>query len=254
MRLQDKVIIVTGAASGIGATAARLFAQEGAKVIATDVQAPAVLIVVEEVLRNGGSALAMGHNVASAADWHQVVERAVGEFGRIDVLLNNAGIADKAPVSFSTPETTDEAEWDRIVDVNLKGTFLGIKAVLPVMKENGGGSIINVSSVAALIGSGGPFAYTASKGGVRSLTKHVAFHYGRFNIRANSIHPGGVRTPMIEADLRNPDIERAVTASIPLGRVAEPAEIANLALFLASDEASYLTGAELVADGGLSAA
>ncbi len=250
MRLQDKVVIVTGAASGIGATAAKLFAREGAKVVATDVQRAGVEAVAGDIGKEGGTAIAVSHNVASAADWKTVVDRALAEFGRIDVLFNNAGIADRLPPPESTAETTEEADWDRVIDINLKGVFLGIKAVLPALKEAGGGSIINVSSVAAIVGSGGPFAYSASKGGVRSLTKHVAFHYGRFNIRANSIHPGGVKTAMTEESLRDENLTKQMYATIPLGRFSEPLEIANVALFLASDESSYLTGAELVADGG----
>jgi cyclopentanol dehydrogenase len=249
MRLSNKVILVTGAASGIGAAATRLFAAEGAKVVATDRQIDRLDALVAELPK--GSALALTHDVASDEGWRQVVARAIQHFGRIDVLLNNAGVSDRQPVPLSTAETTVEADWDRVMAVNLKGPWLGIKHVLPGMKAQGAGSIINVSSVAALIGSGGPFAYTASKGGLRSMTKHVAVHYGRFGIRANSIHPGGVRTPMIEEDMKNPDIARAVMAQIPLGRIAEPSEIAELALFLASDGSSYLTGAELTVDGGL---
>ncbi|WP_052726760.1 SDR family NAD(P)-dependent oxidoreductase [Xanthomonas arboricola] len=170
------------------------------------------------------------------------------------MLVNNAGVADRTPIQQSTPETTDEDDWSRVIDINLKSVFLGIKRVIPAMKDAGGGSIINVSSVVALVGNAGPFAYSAAKGGVRSMTKHVACHYGRFNIRVNSIHPGGVKTPMIAADnADNEELARMVLSAIPLGRISEPAEIANLALFLASDESSYLTGAELVTDGGLTA-
>ncbi len=250
MRWQDKVVIVTGSASGIGAAAAKLFALEGAKVVATDIQLAGVQAVVEDIGKNGGEAIALSHNVASNADWKAVIDRAMAEFGRIDVLLNNAGVADKQPMPVSTAETTDNEDWDRVIDINLKGVFLGIKHILPVLRTGGGGSIINISSIAAMVGNGGPFAYSASKGGIRSLTKHVAFHYGRFNIRANSIHPGGVKTAMTEADFQNEDLAKQLTATIPLGRLSEPQEIANVALFLASGESSYLTGAELVADGG----
>lgn len=252
MRLNNKVVIVTGAASGIGAVIARLFAQEGAHVVATDVQRGPLDDLLAQVADAPGKAIAVEQNVASDSDWANVVERAIAEFGRIDVLVNNAGVADRQPVPLSTAETTEETDWDRVIAINLKGPYLGIKHVLPSMKASGGGSIVNVSSVAALIGSGGPFAYSSAKGGLRSMTKHVAFHYGRFNIRANSIHPGGVRTPMIEEDMKNEAIAKAITSQIPLGRVGEPLEIANLALFLATDESSYLSGAELTIDGGLS--
>jgi cyclopentanol dehydrogenase len=252
MRLQDKVVVITGAASGIGASAARLFAREGGLVVATDIQLRGVEAVVADIVASGGRAIAVGHNVASDSDWTNVVERAMGEFGRIDALVNNAGVADRTSIQESTAETTDEDDWARVIDINLKSVFLGIKRVLPAMKDAGGGSIINVSSVAALVGNAGPFAYSAAKGGVRSMTKHVAYHYGRFNIRANSIHPGGVKTPMIAADnAENENLAKMIISTIPLGRISDPAEIANLALFLASDESSYLTGAELVADGGL---
>ncbi|HEY0286509.1 MAG TPA: SDR family NAD(P)-dependent oxidoreductase [Pseudomonas sp.] len=254
MRLHNKVLIVTGAGSGIGATAVKLFAAEGGKVVATDVQLAGVQAVVEEVRKSGGIAIALSHNVSSGADWKVVVDRAVSEFGQIDVLLNNAGVGDKKPLPESTPETTDEEDWSRVIDVNLKGVFLGMKYVLPFMKNAGKGSIINVSSIAAIVGSAGPFAYTASKGGVRSMTKHVAFHYGRFNIRANSIHPSFVKTPMVEEDFKNKDTAERIFASVPLSRFSETIEIANVALFLASDESSYLTGAELVVDGGLTIA
>ena len=255
MRLQDKVVVITGAASGIGASTATLFARVGGLVVATDIQLSGVEAVVADIAAAGGRAIAVGHNVASAADWKTVVERAIAEFGRVDVLINNAGAADRKPIQESTPETTDEDDWNRVIDIDLKSVFLGMKYAIPAMKNAGRGSIINVSSIAAMAGSGGPFAYTAAKGGVRSMTKHVAYHYGRFNIRVNSIHPGGVRTPMIEADLANhAELAKMIMGSIPLGRLAEPLEIANLALFLASDESSYLTGAELVADGGVTAA
>ena len=248
MRLQNKVAIITGAASGMGAEEAKLFAKHGAKVVATDVQFEKVVAVVEEIKAAGGEAIAVAHNVALKEDWEKVVASAIEAFGTIDVLINNAGIADRNP--FGTPETMELDEWDRILDINLKSVFLGMKQVLPVMKEKKAGSIINVSSIAAMIGTGGPFAYTATKGGIRSMTKQVAAVYGEFNIRVNSIHPGGVKTPMIEEALQNPDFAKRVEMTTPLRRVAEPIEIANAALFLASDESSYMSGSEMVVDGG----
>lgn len=250
MRLQGKVAIVTGAASGIGATIAEVFAREGAKVVVTDVQAEALEALAGRIRNAGGEVLAARHDVAAAADWKRVTDQAVERFGRIDVLINNAGIGDPGGLTSSTAETTEEPVWDRVMDINLKGLWLGVKYVLPAMKAANGGSIVNISSIAAIVGNAGPFAYTASKGGVRSLTKHVADSYGRFNIRANSIHPGFVRTAMTEAELKKPEVSAFLQANIPLGRYAETTEIANVALFLASDDASYVTGAELVVDGG----
>ena len=248
-RLDGKVAIITGAASGMGAEEAKLFAKEGAKVVATDVQFDKLEKIVKEIKQNGGKAIAIKHNVASEEEWKAVVEKAVNSFGKVDVLLNNAAIADKNPIS--TPENTDVNEWDMIINVNLKGVFLGMKHVLPVMKQIGGGSIINVSSVAALKGGSGAFAYTATKGGIRSITKHVAFDYGPYNIRVNSLHPGATNTPMLAPVLNNPEISKHLTEGIPLRRVSEPIEMAHAALFLASDESGYMTGAELVIDGGM---
>jgi cyclopentanol dehydrogenase len=250
MRLNGKVAIVTGAASGIGAAIAERFAAEGARIVATDVNLDAVEAMAARIGQSGGKVLALKHNVAVGADWADVVARAVAEFGEVNVLVNNAGIADRGGLTSSNAESTSEDEWDRVMAVNLKGLWLGIKHVLPAMKASDGGSIVNISSIAAILGNAGPFVYTASKGGVRSLTKHVAVSYGRLKIRANSIHPGFVRTAMTEADMKKPEVAAFMSTAIPLGRYAEAIEIANAALFLASDESSYMTGGELVVDGG----
>lgn len=250
MRLADKVAIVTGAGSGIGAAIARRFAAEGARVVASDVQQDAVVLLAERIQREGGRALALRHDVGVEADWQSVVEAALTQFGRVDILVNNAGIADKAGMMGSRADATDVEDWDRVIGINLKGVFLGVKQVLPAMIAGGGGSIVNLSSIAAMLGNAAPFAYTASKGGVRSLTKHLAVTYGKQNVRANSVHPGLVLTPMTKKDIELPGVADFLNQAIPLGRGAEPEEIADAVLFLASDEARYITGSELVIDGG----
>ena len=250
MRLENKVAIITGAAGGIGAATASKLASEGAMIIATDVQFDRAEAIAHAIRSTGGHALAVQHDVGSEADWKAVIDSAIREFGRIDILVNNAGIADKDGLVESRADTTGIEDWDRVIDINLKGVFLGVRQVIPVMKDAGGGVIVNISSIAAIVGNGGPFAYSASKGGVRSLTKHLATSYGKFKIRANSVHPGLVLTPMVQADLENPDLARMLEMMIPLGRGAQPEEVADAILFLASDEASYITGAELVIDGG----
>jgi Dehydrogenases with different specificities (related to short-chain alcohol dehydrogenases) len=250
MKLADKVAIVTGAGGGIGAAIALRFGREGARVVATDVQHDAVEALAERIRAEGGQALALRQDVGEEEGWRAVVEAAQAQFGRIDILVNNAGIADKAGMMGSRADETDIEDWDRVISINLKGVFLGVKQVIPAMLAGGGGAIVNLSSIAAMLGNAAPFAYTASKGGVRSLTKHLAVTYGKHNIRANSVHPGLVRTPMTQKDMELPGVADFLKQAIPLGRSAEPQEIADAVMFLASDEARYITGAELVVDGG----
>lgn len=245
MRLQNKIALITGGSRGMGASHVKLFINEGAKVYFTDVLEEDGHRLSEEL---GEQAVFLKHNVADEEDWKNVTDTIRQAEGKLDILVNNAGIGDKTFITESTPETTSLEDWNRVIGVNLTGTFLGMKYILPLMKENGG-SIINISSVAAMIGTSGPFAYTASKGGVRSMTKNVAAHYAKYNIRVNSIHPGGVKTPMISSD---EDMLKQVSLAIPLGRISEPAELSNVVLFFATEESSYITGAELVVDGGLS--
>jgi 3(or 17)beta-hydroxysteroid dehydrogenase len=244
-RVQDKVALITGGASGIGFAAAELFADEGAGVIATDLNPPSFKT----------AAAAYKLDVTREDDWVAVTDRVVRDFGRIDILVNSAGVSLLKDI-----EATTLDEWRALMAVNLDGTFLGCKHAVRVMKDCGGGSIVNMSSVAGIIGTSHLAAYGASKGGVRLLTKSVALHCARkdYNIRCNSVHPSFADTPMLEAmvnSARNPEkLAASFATASPLGRVARPEEIARTILFLASDEASFTTGAELVVDGGLTAA
>lgn len=245
-RLQNKVAIITGAAGGMGESEAKLFAQEGAKVLATDVQFEKMQQWVTEAQKAGLTIECIAHDVTSEADWKKVADKAVELFGKIDILVNNAGVYPAG----ATTDNTEKASWDKIIAINLTGPFLGVKAVVPAMKQNGGGSIVNVASIAGNVGGNGP-AYTASKGGLRLLTKDMAIEYAKDNIRVNSLHPGGVLTPMTDFFTHVPGAEELIKNTSPQGRLADPKELAYGALFIASDESSFMTGAELVLDGGL---
>lgn len=249
-RLENKVAIITGAANGMGAATASMFAKEGAKVVLTDIQEDKMQELVAVIKEKGGEAMAVKHNVASGADWDRVRDETLKAFGKIDILINNAGITGDYTKS---AELTDEEEWQKVIDINLKSVYLGVNRVIPIMKENGGGSIVNISSIAGLVGSGGPFSYTASKGGVRLLTKNVAVNYGPDHIRCNSIHPGTIKTPMSAPSLSVPAILDRMLQGIPLKYVGEADDIAYACVYLASDESNYVTGAELAVDGGYSA-
>lgn len=245
-RLKNKVAIVTGAAGGMGAAEARLFAQEGARVLATDMQFDKLNGWVADAKKAGLSIECIKHDVTSEQDWEKVTARAIELFGKIDVLVNNAGVFPPG----ATTENTTRANWEKIFAINLTGPFLGVKAVLPHMKKNKSGAVVNVSSIAAMVGGNGP-AYTASKGGLRLLTKDMAIEFAKDKIRVNSLHPGGVKTPMTEFFLTVPNADELVKNSCPQGRMADAIELAYGALFLASDESSLMTGAELVIDGGM---
>ena len=247
-RLDGKVAIVTGAMSGIGCATARLLAKEGAKVVATGRNLDLLERIVGEIRGEGFEATAMQHDVALEADWEAVTERTVALYGPVSVLANVAGKADENP--FDTPEDISEAEWDLIMDTNTKGIFWGAKYVIPIMKTNGGGSIINVASISTLLGSVSGFAYSASKGGVAGMTKDIAWHYGPHNIRCNSLHPGPTDTPMMRVPMENPEIRAGILKNIPLRRVADPIQQAYGILYLASDESDFVTGTSLVIDGG----
>ncbi len=250
-RVQDKVALVTGGASGIGFAAAQLLVAEGATVVVADRDEAASTSAVA-ALRQRASFHRL--DVTREDDWVAVTDAVVRDFGRVDIVINNAGV-----VLFKDIEATTLDEWRDLMAVNLDGVFLGCKHAVRVMKDRGGGAIVNMSSVAGIIGHGSLAAYCASKGGVRLLTKSVALHCARkgYNIRCNSVHPSFAETPMLQsmiASARNPEKLAAGFAAAPLGRLAQPIEIARTILFLASDESAFTTGAELVVDGGLTAA
>ena len=249
MRLEGKVAMISGGARGMGASEAKLFAQEGARVVIGDVLEEEGRKTEAEINETGGEAIFVRLDVTSEADWERAVGTAVQRFGRLDILVNNAGV-----LVSSTIEDMPVEMWDHVMDVNAKGVFLGTKAAIGQMKQNGGGSIINISSISGLLGQDNVNAgYNASKGAVRIFTKAAAVQYAGDGIRVNSIHPGPIATPMTAAGRADPDRVRLTEKRTPLGRYGEPEEVAYGALFLASDEASYVTGSELVIDGGYSA-
>jgi NAD(P)-dependent dehydrogenase (short-subunit alcohol dehydrogenase family) len=249
MRLQDKVTIITGGASGMGRVAARMFAAEGAKVVVADVTEPAAASVVDEVTAAGGDAIAVVADVSKEADAKRMVDETIAAYGRVDVLYNNAGIMPEADHSVIDTSVDD---WDRVMAVNVRGVFLGCKYAIPRMIEQGSGSVINISSFVALIGCSNPQdAYTASKGAVLALTKSLAVQFGPDHVRANAICPGPILTPLL-ADLFPSEEEKMKRLNrIPLGRFGLPEDIAYAALYLASDESSWMTGTEFVVDGGI---
>ena len=239
--LDGKVVVVTGAGSGQGAKEARLFVEAGARVVVTDVRAEGRQ-VAEEL---GDAAVFVQHDVGDASGWDAVVERAQAAFGRIDVLVNNAGLWRTAPVDQETEEN-----FLRLLRVNLLGPFLGIKAVVPAMRAAGGGSIVNVSSTAGIVGIEGHAAYGSSKFGLRGLTRSAALDLAGDGIRVNSVHPGMVDTPMVAPAL-GADAGQREWPNVPLRRMGRAEEVASMVLYLASDASSYVTGAEFVVDGGL---
>ncbi len=251
-RLQGKVALITGGSSGIGEATAKLFAREGAKVVIADVQVEKGQEVASAIRAAGGEASFVRADVSRDVDAKQMVDFTVARYGRLDVLFNNAGVESTKPVV-----ETSEAEWDKVMAVNAKGVFLGTKHAVAAMRKSGGGSIINTSSIFGLIGSPGFAAYHASKGAVRLLTKSTALAHAKENIRANSIHPGVIETPMLREVIEaEPDPEAARAEWMkgePIGRFGRPEDIAYGALYLASDESSFVTGAELVIDGGWTA-
>ncbi len=246
-RLDGKVALVSGGARGMGAVEARLFAREGARVVVGDVLEREGNVVAAEIRASGGLCAFVGLDVVSEADWELAVGVAVSRYGRLDVLVNNAGVGGVG----SRIEDTALADWRRVMDINAKGVFLGSKAAIPAMRDGGGGSIINISSQLGIVGTDNSSAqYQASKGAVRILTKSTAIQHARDGIRANSVHPGPVVTAMTEGRRADPDMYGLMRSRIPLGRFALPEEIAYAVLYLASDESGFVTGSEVVVDGG----
>ncbi len=249
MRLKDKVAFISGGARGMGAVEARLFAREGAAVTIGDTIEDEGRAVASEINESGGECLFAPLDVTSESAWRQAIAETVARFGRLDILVNNAGVS-----QWSLLHETTEEDWDRVMDINSKGVFLGTKHAIPAMKDSGGGSIINISSQLGIVGTeqSSP-QYQASKGAVRLLTKHTAMQYAPDNIRCNSVHPGPIVTAMTEERRADPEAYAKMLSRIPIGRYGEPIEIANGVLYLASDESRWVTGSELVLDGGWTA-
>jgi cyclopentanol dehydrogenase len=247
-RLKSKIALISGGARGQGAAEARLFVREAARVVIGDVLDDQARRLADEINRGAGSraVVAVHLDVTRAADWRAAVECCVREFGGLDILVDNAGI-----FNMSGLEETSEELWDSIVNINQKGVWLGMKAAIPAMRQRSGGSIINISSVAGLTGSTGSTAYHGTKGAVRLLSKAAAVQYAPDKIRVNSVHPGLISTQMI--DIIPQEQRAAFNSMVPLRREGQPEDVANVVLFLASEESSYVTGAELVVDGGLNA-
>lgn len=243
-RLENKIALITGAAKGMGKSNALLFAKEGASLIITDIDIENLHKVEKELSEAGVRVVAIKHDIASESEWAAVAKQAEKAFGKVDILVNNAGILGSDGIEGTTLEN-----WNKIIAVNQTGTWLGMKHIIPLMRKAGGGSIVNIASIYGLIGSGTSAAYQASKGAVRILSKTAAMEYAAENIRVNTIFPGAIETPMVAEALTDEDLQ-GLLASVPMKRIGKPIEVAFGVLFLASDESSYITGAELVIDGG----
>ncbi len=246
-RLENKVAIITGSASGIGLETVKYFASEGAKIIATDVRSEILEKEIKVINDEYKNVFAFKQDVSSEKDWTETVNFAINKFGTVDILVNNAGIVIQHPVDLFSID-----DYDKIYRINQFGVFLGIKTIVPVMKKAKKGSIVNISSISGIVGQANNIAYNASKFAVRGMTKAAAVELGPFGIRVNSIHPGIIKTPMTMNDEIKGVIDE-LSKSIPLQRLAEPGEVATLCLYLASDESSYATGSEFIVDGGMTA-
>lgn len=248
-RLDGKVALITGGARGMGASEAQLFIDEGAKVVITDILDEDGRKTAARLSADGKNCVFLHHDVTSESDWDAVVNEALATFGQIDILINNAGIFERGSVL-----DTSLAMFERTMDINVTGVFLGMKTVAPHMVQRKTGSIVNISSVAGLNGTPGFLAYGASKWAVRGMTKGVAKELAPFGVRVNSIHPGIIDTPMLQTfDAAGEGVREAVRTRIPLGYEAEPIHVARLALYLGSDDSAYSTGSEFIVDGGWSA-
>ena len=250
MRLNGKIAFISGAARGMGAAEAILFAKEGAAIGLGDVLETEGKLIEKRIIESGGKCLFSYLDVTSEKSWEKAINGTVEKFGGLDILVNNAGVSGRGLI-----EDTTEEEWDRVMNTNTKGTFLGIKAALPALKKSDGASIINISSQLGLVGSrfaaGAP--YQTSKGAVRLLTKTTALQYASEGIRCNSVHPAPINTDMTTVHREDPEMFAQYRNSIPMGRYGEPEEVAYGVLYLASDESSFVTGSELVIDGGWTA-
>ena len=253
-RVEGKVALVTGGALGIGKACALLLANEGARVVVTDVKEAEGKAVANQIRSTGGQGLFIRHDVSSEPDWQRAIAQTLETFGRLDILVNNAGIGTTSNIEEETLE-----RWRFLTSINLDGVFLGTQYAIQAMKKNGGGSIINMSSILGLVGDANAASYNASKGGVRLLTKSAALHAAKsgLNIRVNSVHPGYIVTPMVEEVLQasgNAEaLQKYLESLHPLGRLGDPDDIAYGVLYLASDESRFVTGSELVIDGGYTA-
>jgi NAD(P)-dependent dehydrogenase (short-subunit alcohol dehydrogenase family) len=252
MRLKDKAALITGAGNGIGREAALLFASEGARVVAADVDEAAAKDTVAQIQKDGGEAVAVRADVSQAAECERMVAAAEQRFGRLQILFNNAGIMDSRD---DDAMTTDEGVWEKTMAVNLKGVFLGCKHGIPALRRAGGGTIVNTASFVAVLGAATPqLAYTASKGGVLAMTRELAVIHAREGIRVNALCPGPLRTELLMKFLNTEAKRQRRLVHIPMGRFGEAKEIAKAALFLACDDSSFMTGASLMVDGGITAA
>ena len=248
MRLEGKVAIITGGANGMGAEECRIFAREGAKVVIADILEDEGRKIEAEIAEAGGEVVFMRLDVTSESDWQATVDATVARYGKLDVLVNNAGIGGS-----HTREALTAQRWDAFMNINAKGVFLGMLHAIPAMKAAGGGAIVNISSISGIVGQEAVhMGYNASKGAVRTVTKSAAVQYAQDGIRVNSVHPG-LMPPMITTALSS-DRRDEMTANVPMRRAGRREEVGYAVLFLASDEASYITGAELVVDGGFTAA
>ena len=252
MRLEGKVMLITGAGSGIGRQTALLCAREGARIVAVDVDAERGGETAEMIAARNDGAVYVHADVSRAADCECMIRAAEEAYGRLDVLFNNAGISH---IDDGDAESTEEEVWDLTMEVNLKGVFMGCKYGIPALRRSGGGSVVNTASFVALLGAATPqIAYTASKGGVLAMTRELAVLHARENIRVNALCPGPLRTELLMKYLDTEDKRRRRLVHVPMGRFGEAAEIARTVLFLASDDSSYVTGTSFVVDGGITAA
>ena len=249
MRLENKVALISGGARGMGAVEAKLFAREGAKVVVADIREEDARKVEAEIAEAGGEATVVMLDVSQEDQWESAVAQVVAKFGKLDILVNNAGIGGSGETDYRSTES-----WDRLMDINAKGVFLGMKHAIPEMEKAGGGSIVNISSISGTVGQTYVHpGYNASKGAVRLVTKAAAVQHAKSGIRVNSVHPGSMPPMLTSGPRGDGGSQEARMAAIPMGREGRPIEVANAVLFMASDEASYITGTELIVDGGFTA-